>query len=306
MTWMRIAGVVTAILLLDAAVVAAEKPVVVVNGEKISREEFDAAWRRLPPPPKEPTVAQKKAMQMELLGMMIDEALLKQYLAATVAMPADAAIQQCIAQVETGQKAKGKTLADFYKDAGISEARFKSDIVASLRWKSFLDKHVTEADLKRYYEANKEVFDGVAIRASHILVKAPADADAKSDKEALLRAQAIRQEIVKGMDFAEAAKKYSDDPHRANGGDLGYFPPAGSDPDPFFRAASAMKVGEISEPVRTAYGYHIIKITDRKAGKPTSYEEMRDAVFAVYADELKLRILTEMRQKAKIEQVNLP
>ena len=299
--WALICTIIPAV-----ALGAAEKPMAVVNGEGVSRADFDAAWKRLPPPPTPPTETQKKAMQTELLSMMIDEMLLKQYLKTAVAMPADTAIQQCVAQVEAGMKAKGKTMADFYKETGVNETRFKSDIAASLQWKAFVDKYITQEDLKKYYDVNKEVFEGVAIRASHILVKVPAGADAKTEKEAMQRAAAIRAEIVKGVAFADAAKKYSDDPNKERGGELGWFPPAGSDPDPFFRAATALKAGEMSEPVRTEYGYHIIKVLERKAGKPTKYEEMKDAVFAVYADEMKIRILDEMRKKAKVEQVSLP
>ncbi|MCS7158950.1 MAG: peptidylprolyl isomerase, partial [Gemmatales bacterium] len=113
--------------------------------------------------------------------------------------------------------------------------------------------------------------------------------------------QVIRQEIANGLPFAEAAKKYSQDPSSALGGDLGYFPPRSHDADPFIRTASRLKVGEISEVVHTEFGCHLITVTDRKPGKPTTFEQVRDLVLDMYVEEVKARVLLEERKKAKVE-----
>ncbi|BDG48522.1 MULTISPECIES: peptidylprolyl isomerase [Parageobacillus] len=121
------------------------------------------------------------------------------------------------------------------------------------------DIKVTEKELKDYYKNYKP-----KIRASHILVK-----DEKTAKE-------IKAKLDKGEDFAKLAKQYSQDPGSAsNGGDLGWFGP-GKMVKEFEDAAYQLKVGEISDPVKTEYGYHIIKVTDKEEKKP--FNEMKDEI----------------------------
>jgi foldase protein PrsA len=118
---------------------------------------------------------------------------------------------------------------------------------------------VTDKELKEYYDNYKP-----KIRASHILVK-----DEKTAKE-------VKAKLEKGEDFAKLAKEYSQDPGSAsNGGDLGWFGP-GKMVKEFEDAAYKLKVGEVSDPVKTDYGYHIIKVTDKE--KKKSFDEMKDEI----------------------------
>jgi foldase protein PrsA len=121
------------------------------------------------------------------------------------------------------------------------------------------DVKVTEEELKKYYDEYKP-----KIKASHILVD-----DEKTARE-------IKEKLEKGEDFAKLAKEYSKDTgSAANGGDLGWFGP-GKMVKEFEDAAYSLKVGEISDPVKTDYGYHIIKVTDKEEKK--SFEEMKDEI----------------------------
>ncbi|MFC3883806.1 peptidylprolyl isomerase [Bacillus songklensis] len=118
------------------------------------------------------------------------------------------------------------------------------------------DIKVTDKELKEAYEAKKP-----EIKASHILVQ-----DEKTAKE-------VKAKLDKGEDFAKLAKEYSQDPGSAQkGGDLGYFGPGKMVPE-FEKAAYKLKVGEVSEPVKSSFGYHIIKVTDKKEVKP--FKEMK-------------------------------
>ncbi len=122
-----------------------------------------------------------------------------------------------------------------------------------------VDKDVTENLLKEAYSRLK-----TDIRASHILVKLAPDALPKDTLESYNKAIRIRQEVLKGADFATAAKQKSDDPSaKDNGGDLGYFTVLQM-VYPFETAAYNMKPGEVSMPVRTRFGYHIIKVTETR------------------------------------------
>ncbi|MBL0063800.1 MAG: peptidylprolyl isomerase [Bacteroidetes bacterium] len=122
-----------------------------------------------------------------------------------------------------------------------------------------VDKDVSENLLKEAYARMK-----TDLRASHILIKCDQNALPKDTIEAYNKAMKVRGELLKGADFTASAKKYSDDPSaKDNGGDLGYFS-AMQMVYPFESAAYNTKNGEISAPVRTRFGYHIIKVTDSR------------------------------------------
>jgi parvulin-like peptidyl-prolyl isomerase len=282
-----------------------EKPAAVVNGETISRAEFELVFQHVPKPMVTLTEAQQKALKMELLGLMIDEMLLQQFLKKNVPAPEAAVVQKRINELEAAQKAKGRTLQDYYKESGQSDAKLRADITAAIQWNAYVKKKFTEAELKKHYDENKELFDGVLLRASHIAVKVPPASDVKTKDAAKARLQSLRHEIIgRGLDFSEAAKKHSQDPTAPNGGDLGYFPPRG-DPAEFIRAAASLKVGQVSDVVQTEYGYHIVKLTERKPGKPTTFDEVKDEVRVFYAEEFRQKLLADLRNAAKLE-IHLP
>ncbi len=158
---------------------------------------------------------------------------------------------------------------------------------------------VTEQDAKEYYEKHKNELASVSqIKASHILVKTEDEA------------KKIIEKLKKGGDFAAIAKQSSIDPGSAkNGGDLGYFSSGQMVPE-FEAAALKLNPGEISEPVKTKFGYHIIKVTDKKMGKPVEYEKIKNVlmqrmtaekqrdVFDSYIESLKKNYKVEINKDA--------
>ncbi len=136
---------------------------------------------------------------------------------------------------------------------------------------------VNEADLKTYYEQNaQKTATQEERRASHILINAAKDAPAAEKEKAKAKAQALLADLrKKPASFAELAKQNSQDAGSASkGGDLDFFP-RGAMVKPFEDAAFALKKSEISEVIESDFGYHIILLTDIKAPKIKSYEEMR-------------------------------
>jgi peptidyl-prolyl cis-trans isomerase D len=141
---------------------------------------------------------------------------------------------------------------------------------------------VNEQDLKTYYEQNAGRLSGQEERrASHILVAVPKGAPAAEREIAKAKAQELLEAVKKSPDsFAELAKKNSQDPgSAANGGDLDFFA-RGAMTKAFEDAAFALKKGEVSGPVETEFGYHIIRVTDIKSPKQRSFEEMKPALEA--------------------------
>ncbi len=138
---------------------------------------------------------------------------------------------------------------------------------------------VSDTEIKEYYNKHKSEFiQPEQVRARHILIKVPANADKKKWEEARKKALEIRAKILKGESFSKLAKKYSDDPgSKARGGDLGYFRKGQMVPE-FEKAAFSLKKGQISKPVKTTFGYHIIKLEDRKPSKQRSFKEVKQEI----------------------------
>ena len=171
-----------------------------------------------------------------------------------------------------------------------------------LQWNAYVKDHLTDADVRRYYEENKDFFDRIDVRASHIVIRLAAEAGGAERQSTRAKLQALRNEIVSGkIDFAEAAKKHSQCVSAPSGGDLGYFPRKFMVDEAFGRAAFALKVGEISDVVQSDYGMHLIKVTDRKPGQPSDYNKIKDSVREFCIEEMRLNLLAQERKQARVE-----
>jgi EpsD family peptidyl-prolyl cis-trans isomerase len=144
----------------------------------------------------------------------------------------------------------------------------KLTLISDLLEKEIMSKSgVSEQDMKDYYEKNKADFVATSqIKASHILVKTKEDA------------QKILERLNNGEKFEALAKEASiDKVSGKNGGELGYFSRGEMVPE-FEKAAAMLKVGEVSKPVKTQFGYHIIKVTDKKTGPVVEFERVKDII----------------------------
>lgn len=185
------------------------------------------------------------------------------------------------------------------KDIAINnmiEARFGSKV------------QVSDADAKKFYEDNRtKYFElGARVRASHILVGVPENASKEDRDKAKAKAEALLERVKKGEDFAEIARKESTCPSKEKGGDLGVFGQGDMVP-PFEKAAFGLKPGEISGVVSTAFGYHIIKLTESIPPSVQPFDEVKVKIVE-YLKREKVRteipaLIKELREKAKIEKV---
>lgn len=146
------------------------------------------------------------------------------------------------------------------------------DIMNAVLAQEFLQRELegevdtTDDEIESYYKDHKDEFiDPESVKARHILLKVPEGADKKAWEEAESRAKDIKERLKKGEDFAELAKKHSDDPgSKDRGGDLGFFTKGRMKPE-FESVAFSLKQGEFSDPVKTNFGYHIIEVQEKKA-----------------------------------------
>src|SRR5262249_36993865 len=165
----------------------------------------------------------------------------------------------------------------------------------------------SDDQLRQYYSANKDYFDRVEVKVSHIMIRVGPGAMPTERAAAKDKLRALRAEIVAGrLDFAEAAKKHSQCPSAPQGGDLGYILPKGMLTDEAFcKAAFAMKPGELSDVVESAYGVHLIRVTDRKPGMPSTFEKCTEDVLDQFTEDFRVELVAKLRKQAQI-QITVP
>jgi peptidyl-prolyl cis-trans isomerase C len=135
---------------------------------------------------------------------------------------------------------------------------------------------VSDEEVQKYYEEQKEQFkEPEQVQASHILILVAQDATQEDKDVARKKIEEVLVLAKEGKDFAELAQEYSEGPSKDKGGDLGFFP-KGAMVKPFEEAAFTMNEGDISDVVETQFGYHIIKLTGKKAERNVPFEEVKD------------------------------
>lgn len=162
---------------------------------------------------------------------------------------------------------------------------------------------VPEDDLKKYYKENESKFlipEQLKIR--HIFVEAPKDMKEEEKRKALQKIEALQQRLKKGEDFAKVAQDASEDAESAKrGGELGTISPGGTSAEEFEKAAFALKAGEVSGVVTTPYGYHIIKVDERKEKRTATLEEARDYIRKKLQNEYETKKMQEFVEQVSKE-----
>lgn len=291
-----------ALLALCTSTARAEPPrAATVNGEAIPLADVDAVIRHtLPNAPIGPN--QLRALRREVVQDLIDDALLRQFLTKSAPKVDPAEIDAQLKAFGEKLARDGKTLADFYKQTGQTEAQVRAAWTAAMQLTGYVKSVATEQQLKAYFDAHRDVFDRVEVRVRHILVRAGKSALPTERAAAKERAEAIRAAITdKRIDFAAAAKRYSQCPSAADGGDLGFVPRKGPLLDePVARLAFALKPGEMGL-AETEFGFHVVLVLDRKPGTPATYDKCVTEVLDAYADDYRAELLARLRKEAKIE-----
>ena len=171
----------------------------------------------------------------------------------------------------------------YLESSGMSEEQIRGNIAHQEAVKSLLSKQgdlkVGETEVKDYYSKNKARYEvKEQVRARHILLKVGAkDPADKVNAQQAKANEVYKKTQAKGADFAAIAKEFSEGPTKARGGDLGFFAKGRMVPD-FEKAAFAMKIGEISKPVKTRFGWHIIKVEEKKDGRTRSFDEVKASI----------------------------
>ena len=165
----------------------------------------------------------------------------------------------------------------------------RNDLLATMYVDQYFKSEMTAKALKEYFEKNRDRFSKKEIKASHIIV----DTEAKA-------AEIISEAKKAGIKFDDLSKKHGTPLDGALSGDLGYFTRGRMMPE-FEAAAFATKKGEIhSKPVKTTFGWHIIKVTDLRGDDKIELEKIKTEVERQYKTDLQHKLLAELRKKENV------
>jgi peptidyl-prolyl cis-trans isomerase C len=312
----------------DAAPKAAEAkpivladPVAVVEGSEIKKADLDQAFASVLASQGMPADQAGKipeAQRMQFYRILLDD-MIADRLIAKRSIEHQVTEEALAGELERIQKnfSSEEEMKKQIEASGQSLDKLKENVRTQLRQREWLDAQVkgkdtvAEAEAEEFYKTNPEKFKRPEqVRASHILVTVAADAKPENVTEKEKAAQAILERVKKGEDFATLASELSEDPSaKQNKGDLDFFS-RDQMVQEFSDAAFSMKKDDVSAaPVRSQFGYHIIKVTDRRESETIPLDKAKPQVLAFLQRQKKQKavenFVKEMRASADVK-VNFP
>lgn len=291
--------------------------VAVVEGAEIKKAELDKAFDAVLAAQGIPAASLPEEQKLEGYRMILDDMILEKLIqkrAAGVEV-ADAEVTAMIEKIKANFGSEEELKKQIEK-SGQTLEKVKEDIRASLQAQQWLDAQVkgkgevNDAAAEKFYNENQEQFQKPEqVRASHILIRVPEDAKPEVVVEKEKAAKTAAERAKKGEAFDKLATELSEDPSaKQNAGDLDFFSKEQMVPE-FSEAAFGMKKGDISAPVRSQFGYHVIKVTDRKDAEKVSFEQAKPQLLAFLQQQGKQeeiqKVIQDIRTKADVK-VNLP
>ncbi len=265
----------------------------VVNGAEITESQVQAIVQKALQSLKGRVAPQllmqyQDKMRQDALDRLIAEQLLEEKIKEKNITVSDKEVDEKISQLAAQQKLTVDDLKALLEAYGKSIDDLKEQTRQGTAYEKLIDIesagkiNATEQEAQKYYEKNPEQYKiPEQVKASHILISTrptePNSNPTEVNTEAKAKAETLLKQIKDGADFAELARTHSTCPSGKNGGDLGYFTRGKMVPE-FEKAAFALDVGKLSGIVETPFGYHIIKVTDRKKATVVSFEEAKDSI----------------------------
>lgn len=312
-------GLFACLLLVCGVVVHAKDvkgKVAIVNGMAVSERDFNRSLtqveRRFAQSGKKLEGTQLENVKNNILETLIDRELLYQESEKEGIKVKEEDVNRQIEELKKQFSERG-AFEKALKSVDLTEGDLKEQIKQQLAVRELIGKKITpkvkigDKEVKAFYDTHPDIFKRPEeVRASHILVKLDSQAPKKDVVAAKKKIEAAQERLKSGEDFAKVAKDVSEGPSAKSGGDLGYFK-RGQMVKPFEDAAFAMKTGQVSDIVRTRFGFHIIKVTDKKPASRVAFAKVSDKIKA-YLKQKKVRedvqaMIKDLKQHAKIEKL---
>jgi len=259
------------------------------------------------------TPAAREQLRQTALESLVNKKLIEQKVKELDINVSDEEVLQAINDVKKTNNISEENLRAALAARGISFDDYKAQLKAQLERLRLISLEVrskvqvSEKELQEYYAAHTGNFQiDEAFHARQIFFAFPAKASEEQQQTIVAKAEKVLLEAKSGADFAELAKKYSDDPSAKEGGDLGFLKKGELLPE-FENTLTTMKAGEVSGLVRTAAGIHIIKLVEYREGKKQDFDsvkrEVEDLLYKQKSEERFNQWLDGLRKNASIEMV---
>jgi len=263
-----------------------------VNGEEITEKQYVSMWYTLQRArmrmnrSKAMDPKYMDAMKQETIDRLVILVLLRQKADALEITPDPKEVEEKIEEMKVLRMGRGAGLLAAM-GAGQPEEdwdRHRADLVTSMKIQELLKQEVhdkvsvTPAEVRAYYDDNPDEFRvSEEVCARHILIKVPPEADEAQRKEALRAIHDAAERIRKGETFKEVAKNVSQDGSASDGGNLGYFGRGVMVPE-FEEVAFSLEEGKVSGVVETQFGYHLIKVDEKRSGSSIPFDEIKAGI----------------------------
>lgn len=279
---------------------AAPRVVATVDGVAIYDADVDRQLDRTLKQREADPVA-RQALRAAALDQLVRRRLIVAYLDKNKRGATRQDLDQAVARASAQLQQQGSSLAEFLKKSSLDEERFRQTLAWQLGWQRYLQQWLSDENLEKYFRDHRRDFDGTQLRVAHILWKVEPRDDDTVRTRALDQAAKVRGEILSGkLTFADAAKKHSAAPTGATGGDIGLIGRNEPMPEPFSKAAFALEVGGVSEPVVSAIGVHLIQCQEVKPGTKT-WKDVRGPLESAVTRFLFDWVSDQQRPASKIE-----
>jgi len=282
--------------------------VATVNGVDIKSAEFQAELEKITARGAKIPKERMLRIQQNIMKRIIEKELVKQAI-KQAAIKTD---EEEIAVAFTEYKSRFQNeeqFQNYLKHGRVSEDSVKGRILEKksleklIEARGNLDVSATEA--KEFYDKNERFYmEKAGLKARHILIKLAENASKEDEEAAIMKIKDVQRELKKGVSFEEMAKKKSEGPSAPKGGDLGFFG-KGQMVKAFEEAAFNLPVGEVSKPVRTRFGFHLILVQEKRDERKKPFGEVKDQIVESiknkkFFQERRL-LLKELENNAKIE-----
>ncbi|MFC1501456.1 peptidylprolyl isomerase [Elusimicrobiota bacterium] len=323
-----------------------DKTVAIVDGKAIMASEFEEIMEpvmeqfRMVTPKEDQTPEKIKELRMRILDQMIDDKLTKQEAKKKKIRVAKREVEQAMEQIKRRFPSE-EAFKEELKKGNVSLAEFEKRTEEQLMVMKLVEQeikaktpHPKEDEIKDYFDkiekkmagknlglnkTEEEELGSLAklfkrassekVRARHILIAVDKDASMQKKSAALKKIKDVKNQLDKGAEFEVLAEKYSDDPSgKRSGGDLGFFARADMVPE-FSKAAFVVGVGKVSNPVQTEFGYHLIKVEEKRAARKLKFDDVKNDIkeflFQKKAQEQYDKWMKKLKSKATIK-INSP
>jgi len=291
------AVLISSLVLWSANTLCAVEILAKVNTENITENDLELEILSRSLDPKELSEAERA----KVLEDLIDRELVKQHLdqlrIRSDQIQIAAQIKLLKEKIEAAEKDSDETL----EALGLSDVHLQKRLRWASMWQNYFNQLIGEAELQQYFKKYREKFDGTEFRASQIFLKLPTDATAQQIAEAKSKLNSYKQQIESGdLTFAAAAKKWSEAPSAANGGDLGFAPYGINRLKLFSDHLLPLKAGEMTEPFASSFGVHLLILTEKKPGL-FEFVDVRPIVLQSLKAEIWKSLVSEKRKNSRIQ-----